>query len=185
MLRRCVLLLEDLDAVFTGGITSAADPTTNTNGGPALSLSGLLTTLDWVDPAEGRCVTVSISAAFDFANPTLPFSGRLVFVTTNHVERLDPALTRHGRMDVWVNFTHATKWQAESLFKLFFSSRPSASSPNESPSLGASRENLTRTGRRESANAVPVLEEAEIVQLAHRFSSAIPEGKMSVWPILS
>lgn len=89
-------------------------------------------------------------------------------------------------MDVWVNFTHATKWQAERLFKLFFfPSRPSASSPNESPSLGAPRETLTRAGRGASEHVVPVLEEAEIVQLARRFSSAIPEGEMSVWPILS
>ncbi|KAF8498227.1 P-loop containing nucleoside triphosphate hydrolase protein [Russula emetica] len=158
---RCILLLEDLDAAFTGGITSTADPTANTTGGSALSPSDLLTSLDWIDPTEGR----------------------LVFVTTNHVERLDPALSRPGRMDVWVNFTHATKWQAEWLFKLFFlpASRPSASSPNESPSLAAPRENLPRAGRGASAHAqaVPILEEAEIVQLAQRFANAIPEGEMS------
>jgi chaperone BCS1 len=114
------------------------------------------------------------------------FSGRLVFVTTNHVERLDPALIRPGRMDVRVHFTHATKWQAEWLFKLIFSpSNTSASSPNESPCFGAPRENLTRARRGASAHGVPVLEEAEVVQLARRFASAIPEGEMSVWPILS
>jgi chaperone BCS1 len=114
------------------------------------------------------------------------YSGRLVFVTTNHVERLDPALSRPGRMDVWVNFTHVTKWQAEWLFKLFFlPPRPSASSPNESPSLGDPPGNLPTAGRGASAHAASVLEEAEIVQLAQRFSDAIPEGEMSVWPILS
>ena len=64
MLHRCILLLEDLDAAFTGGITSAADRTANS--GSALSISGLLTSLDW-PPAEGRCVTVSIRA-LRFAN---------------------------------------------------------------------------------------------------------------------
>lgn len=109
------------------------------------------------------------------------FSGRLVFVTTNHVERLDPALSRPGRMDVWVNFTHATKRQAEWLFKLFFFPfRPSASSPNESPFFGAPRVDLSRGGRGASAHAAPVLEEAEIVQLAQHFANAIPEGEMSV-----
>lgn len=89
-------------------------------------------------------------------------------------------------MDVCVNFTQATKWQAEWLFKLFFfPSRTSGSSPNESPSLGAPRENLTRARRGASVHAVPVLEEAEVVQLAQRFASAIPEGEMSVWPFLS
>jgi mitochondrial chaperone BCS1 len=89
-------------------------------------------------------------------------------------------------MDVWVSFTHVTKWQAERLFKLFFfPSGPSASSPNESPSPGALRENLPRAGRGVSAHAVPVLEEVEIVQLAQRFANTIPEGEMSVWPNLS
>jgi chaperone BCS1 len=41
--------------------------------------------------------------------------------TTNHLERLDPALTRPGRMDVWVEFKNASKWQAELLFTNFFS----------------------------------------------------------------
>jgi len=152
----CLLLFEDLDTAITGGITSTADPTANANGGSDLSLSGLLTSLDFAE-------------------------GRLVFVTTNHVERLDPALSRPGCMDVSVNFTHATKWQAEWLFKrFFFPSRPSASSPNESPSLGAPREDLSRDGRGASAHAAAVLEEAEIVQLAQHFANAIPEGEMSV-----
>lgn len=86
-------------------------------------------------------------------------------------------------MDVWVNFTHATKWQAERLFKLFFiPPRPSGPSSNESPPLGAPRENFTRAGRGASAHAVPVLEDEDIAQLAQRFANAIPEGEMSVWP---
>ena len=42
--------------------------------------------------------------------------------TTNHLERLDPALSRPGRMDVWVEFRNASKWQAEALFRNFFPS---------------------------------------------------------------
>jgi len=103
----------------------------------------------------------------------LVISDRLLFVTINHVERLDPALSRPGRMDVWVNFTHATKWQAEWIFKRFFLSKPSAS-----PSIDAPRE--PRPGRKASAHAMPVLEEAEVVQLAQRFADAIPEGEISV-----
>jgi chaperone BCS1 len=42
--------------------------------------------------------------------------------TTNHLERLDAALSRPGRMDVWVEFKNASKWQAEALFRNFFPS---------------------------------------------------------------
>jgi mitochondrial chaperone BCS1 len=115
-------------------------------------------------------------------------SDRLLFATTNHIQRLDPALSRPGRMDVWINFTNATKWQAEGIFKCFFPSRPSASSssppsPDEASSsfVDASKKNLPESRRRaSSAHAVPILEEAEIAQLAKRFADAIPEGEMSV-----
>ncbi|KAK0192317.1 hypothetical protein F5146DRAFT_497906 [Armillaria mellea] len=144
---RCILLLEDLDAAFTRSVSrdknSNGNPEGNDDGdndqsdipnGPptssrsrrhqrdqlsevnTLSLSGLLNALDGVAAAEGR----------------------LLFATTNHLERLDPALSRPGRMDVWIEFKNASKWQAEALFRNFFPSlEESASSrgdltPNES-----------------------------------------------------
>jgi chaperone BCS1 len=91
-------------------------------------------------------------------------------------------------MDVWVNFTNATKWQAEGIFKCFFPSRPSASSSSppssdeaSSSSADASEKDSPDSRRKaSSAHAVPILEEAEIAQLAKRFADAIPEGEMSV-----
>lgn len=121
---RCVVLLEDLDAAFTrstsrddSGLDDDKDKEKKDgeNGekapGPSLrrrrdhlsdvntlSLSGLLNALDGVAAAEGR----------------------LLFATTNHLERLDAALSRPGRMDVWIEFRNASKWQAEALFRNFF-----------------------------------------------------------------
>ena len=66
---RCILLLEDLDAAFTRGVSrdekSTGAPTTTSgstttkkdsddDGGSTLSLSGLLNSLDGVAAAEGR-----------------------------------------------------------------------------------------------------------------------------------
>ncbi|GJJ06755.1 hypothetical protein Clacol_000951 [Clathrus columnatus] len=158
---RCILLLEDLDAAFTRSTSRDSNsnglPTTktdgtatvnnnnnnnsnnnnnnnnNTNGNNnnngngngtneevnTLSLSGLLNSLDGVAAAEGR----------------------ILFATTNHLERLDPALSRPGRMDVWVEFKNASKWQCEHLFKNFFPSSEdcfasSSSAPlSERPSI--------------------------------------------------
>jgi mitochondrial chaperone BCS1 len=129
---RCIVLLEDLDAAFTRSTQRDGKDT----GTPAeneqerdnqqqqqqqssssnsrssrrnrdfiadmntLSLSGLLNALDGVAASEGR----------------------LLFATTNHLERLDPALSRPGRMDVWIEFKNASKWQAEALFRNFFPS---------------------------------------------------------------
>ncbi|KAL1660888.1 BCS1 N terminal-domain-containing protein, partial [Schizophyllum commune] len=177
---RCILLLEDLDAAFTRGISRDANstgvPTTatvatastskdannnnDTNDGSTLSLSGLLNSLDGVAAAEGR----------------------LLFATTNHIERLDPALSRPGRMDVWVNFTNATKWQAEGIFKCFFpAARPAASPTASTADLNekdTSQKNLPGSKRR--AQMAPMLSEDEISDLAKRFADAIPEDELSV-----
>lgn len=46
--------------------------------------------------------------------------GRMLFMTTNHIERLDPALIRPGRCDVRVELKKASEMQMESLFLRFF-----------------------------------------------------------------
>ncbi|KAJ7643288.1 P-loop containing nucleoside triphosphate hydrolase protein [Mycena polygramma] len=172
---RCILLLEDLDAAFTRSVSRDASSTgaptstktsstteTAESDGSTLSLSGLLNSLDGVAAAEGR----------------------LLFATTNHIERLDPALSRPGRMDVWVNFTHATKWQAEGIFKCFFPFKPStvAVKPEDASaeSTDTSQKNLPVPKRKKSTHAIPILSEAEISELAKRFAAAIPEDELSV-----
>ncbi|KAK7031459.1 P-loop containing nucleoside triphosphate hydrolase protein [Favolaschia claudopus] len=173
---RCILLLEDLDAAFTRSVsrdssstgtppattsstTTSSTSTTAESDGSTLSLSGLLNSLDGVAAAEGR----------------------LLFATTNHIERLDPALSRPGRMDVWVNFTHATKWQAEGIFKCFFPSKSSAVvTTTESDTTDPSQKNLPVPKRKAAAHAIPLLSEDEISELAKRFAAAIPEDELSV-----
>ncbi|KAG6816532.1 hypothetical protein H0H87_005394 [Tephrocybe sp. NHM501043] len=170
---RCILLLEDLDAAFTRSVSrdststgaptaataATASTTTETTDGSTLSLSGLLNSLDGVAAAEGR----------------------LLFATTNHIERLDPALSRPGRMDVWVNFTHATKWQAEGIFKCFFPYKPANSVTTSSTApTDASQKNLPLPKRKAPSHVIPLLSEEEISELAKRFAAAIPEDELSV-----
>ncbi|KNZ74990.1 putative mitochondrial chaperone BCS1-B [Termitomyces sp. J132] len=170
---RCILLLEDLDAAFTRSVSrdssstgtptaataSTSSSTTESTDGSTLSLSGLLNSLDGVAAAEGR----------------------LLFATTNHIERLDPALSRPGRMDVWVNFTHATKWQAEGIFKCFFPCKPTSNNAasNAAPT-DASQTNLPLPKRKDAAHVIPLLSEEEISELAKCFAAAIPEDELSV-----
>lgn len=60
---------------------------------------------------------MSFAASFKSIRITYPVNS-----TTNHLERLDPALSRPGRMDVWIEFKNASKWQCEALFRNFFPS---------------------------------------------------------------
>ncbi|KAL0578100.1 hypothetical protein V5O48_003879 [Marasmius crinis-equi] len=175
---RCIVLLEDLDAAFTRSVTrekekkekdqnnnngnnngNSNNNSSSNNGGRSsgrrrrnddsmsdtntLSLSGLLNALDGVAAAEGR----------------------ILFATTNHLDRLDPALSRPGRMDVWVEFKNASKWQAEALFRNFF---PSVEDEEPSPSSSRSASRSTSAApesrsRADSVSSAPPPPEEEIM----------------------
>lgn len=65
----CVLLLEDLDVAFKSRVDNGNERKENES---SVTLSGLLNAIDGLAAPEGR----------------------LLFATTNHVEKLDPALIR-------------------------------------------------------------------------------------------
>lgn len=87
---RSVLVLEDIDAVFHQRQAGEA--------ASAVTFSGLLNAIDGVASQEGH----------------------LLFMTTNHPERLDPALVRPGRADVRIGTGLADAEMAERMFLLFF-----------------------------------------------------------------
>ena len=93
--QRTLVLLEDADAAFTARRTQ-----TDAHGyqGANVTFSGLLNALDGVASAEER----------------------ILFLTTNHIERLDGALVRPGRVDMTVRLGEVTRWQAERLWDRFY-----------------------------------------------------------------
>ncbi|KAI8391647.1 P-loop containing nucleoside triphosphate hydrolase protein [Radiomyces spectabilis] len=91
---RCILLIEDVDAAF---VKRNRGDTTATNN---ITFSGLLNAIDGVAAQEGR----------------------ILCMTTNHIEKLDSALIRPGRIDVRVHFGNATQDQAHELFTKFYPS---------------------------------------------------------------
>lgn len=66
--------------------------------GRSVTFSGLLNALDGVRSQEGR----------------------ILMMTTNHREKLDPALLRPGRADVHVELNNASEKQMKGLFRKFF-----------------------------------------------------------------
>ena len=93
--RRTLVLLEDADAAFGNRRTQ-----TDEDGyrGANVTFSGLLNALDGVASAEER----------------------IVFLTTNYVNRLDSALIRPGRVDMAVRLGEATRWQMAELWDRFY-----------------------------------------------------------------
>merc|ERR1719158_2290509 len=79
--KRCMVMLEDVDSVFVQRQSKSEDR--------SVTFSGLLNALDGVASQEGR----------------------IYFLTTNHIDKLDPALIRPGRCDVKVEIKNATHIQ--------------------------------------------------------------------------
>ena len=93
--RRTLVLLEDADAAFNNRRIQNDDDGYR---GANVTFSGLLNALDGVASAEER----------------------VLFLTTNHVERLDSALVRPGRVDMTVRIGEATRWQTAKLWDRFY-----------------------------------------------------------------
>lgn len=88
-----ILLLEDIDAAFNNRAQS------NEKGYVSgVTFSGLLNALDGVASAEEV----------------------ITFMTTNHPEKLDPALLRPGRIDVKILIDNASDFQVEQMFMRFY-----------------------------------------------------------------
>ncbi|KAJ8607779.1 hypothetical protein MRB53_040075 [Persea americana] len=91
---RTLVLLEDVDAAFSNRRQRDEDGYSGAN----VTFSGLLNALDGVASAEER----------------------IIFMTTNHKDRLDEALIRPGRVDMTVQLGNATAWQMERLWDRFY-----------------------------------------------------------------
>ncbi len=87
---RSLILIEDVDAFFTARDKQDARI--------QFSFSGLLNALDGVGAQEGR----------------------IVVLTTNHRDKLDPALIRPGRIDIEVELGNASRSQLHGLLLRFF-----------------------------------------------------------------
>lgn len=185
--RRCLVLLEDIDSA---GLTHLRDDgdapatpsstpirlpiseddngsedgsgpiiTGSPSSGGRLSLSGLLNILDGVASQEGR----------------------LLVMTTNHLEKLDKALVRPGRVDRIVHFGLADFEMAAAIFRSIYAlydgeldphvSRPSSSSSNENAAFLAKRK--AQEEREQAENR------ARINTLALKFAEKLPSQEFS------
>lgn len=93
MPERSILLLEDIDAAFNKRSKSSESGFQS-----SVTFSGLLNALDGVTSSEET----------------------ITFMTTNHPEKLDPAIMRPGRIDYKVFIGNATPYQVEKMFLKFY-----------------------------------------------------------------
>lgn len=63
---------------------------------------------------------ISMSTILNCLDGLTSTEGRIVFMTTNHPEKLDPALVRPGRIDVHIELQNATEDQIKRLYRRFY-----------------------------------------------------------------
>ncbi|KAF8969838.1 BCS1 N terminal-domain-containing protein [Flammula alnicola] len=130
---RSFVLIEDIDAAFNKRVQTSEDGYQS-----SVTFSGFLNALDGVASGEER----------------------IIFMTTNHVERLDPALIRPGRVDLIEKIDDASPEQASILFNRFYGggdiSKPITDDAIEelSRKLGSIVEEEIENGRRVSMAAL-------------------------------
>jgi len=88
--RDSIVVLEDIDSMFVKRKSDFP--------GSSISFAGLLNALDGIASADGR----------------------ILFMTTNHITRLSPALIRPGRIDKKFLFDFASRYQIQTMFEQFF-----------------------------------------------------------------
>jgi mitochondrial chaperone BCS1 len=95
--QQSIILLEDIDAAFVSREDTNQQKSAY-EGLNRVTFSGLLNALDGVASTEAR----------------------IVFMTTNYLSRLDPALIRPGRVDLKEFVGHCTRHQLEQMYKRFY-----------------------------------------------------------------
>ncbi|KAJ7747503.1 hypothetical protein B0H16DRAFT_1461992 [Mycena metata] len=115
-----------------------------------------------------RCILlieVILAGLLNVLDSVASEEGRLTFATTNHIEQLDPALIRPGRMDLKVRYLRAAGTNVRPLLPL----------PRRllGPSIGCYFSETS--GARLSA--------PQLAALAKEFAAAIPAGRYSIAPL--
>ena len=156
------MLIEDVDSAFVQRQSKEY--------AHMVTFSGLLNAIDGVAAQEGR----------------------MLCLTTNHIERLDQALIRPGRVDVRVSFGKATQSQAKELFVKFYPHAADTTHPLEE---SVQSEKPKEVSDPSLVNGSPVsskdpllstlsygarLTPKETEALAELFSQAIPDEEFSI-----
>ncbi|KAJ6525656.1 BCS1 N terminal-domain-containing protein [Mycena capillaripes] len=129
---RSFVLIEDVDAAFNKRVQTTADGYQS-----SVTFSGFLNAIDGVASGEER----------------------IIFMTTNHVDQLDMALIRPGRVDFSALVDNASPIQARTLFERFYGGETNADvGPSELEMLGQNLHDIVaekmKSGQRVSMAAL-------------------------------
>jgi chaperone BCS1 len=156
--RRCVVLLEDIDSAGLGRkagdegseLLSGENDDKNPKSGSSNASKRAAKKKQWKKKARGDSdaepsTGISLSGLLNAIDGVASHEGRVLVMTTNHPEQLDPALIRPGRVDMQIEFTLATRTQIREIFvRMYSPDKPILSSRSAGPSSRANRFDTAR-----------------------------------------
>ncbi|ROT34909.1 hypothetical protein SODALDRAFT_381884 [Sodiomyces alkalinus F11] len=173
--QRCIVLLEDIDSAGlthtreqdSGSTTASGDD--NKDG----MVPGQLTTGDNSNNSNSR---LSLSGLLNVLDGVASQEGRVLVMTTNHIEKLDKALIRPGRVDMTVNFTLADLEIAGAIFRAIYAPLECEATTGRDSADLSSEEKDAAAAQAAEKQAESV---ARIEVLSQEFAAKIPEHEFS------
>lgn len=133
--RRCVVLLEDIDTAGLG--RTGGEEGSDQGSGDDTDAGDTFPGVSKKNTRKKRLIRkkknprsdsdtdeptgISLSGLLNAIDGVASHEGRVLVMTTNHPEKLDPALIRPGRVDMEVEFTLATRAQIQEIFIRMYS----------------------------------------------------------------
>jgi len=135
--RRCVVLLEDIDAAGLNKRQETEATEQPKDEDPASKMGSEITkAFKAVQKSDKDRQGITLSGLLNAIDGVASHEGRVLVMTTNFPDKLDEALIRPGRIDMKIPFTNATRNQITELFTRMYSPDPPKSSVQEKITLG-------------------------------------------------
>jgi len=188
--KQCVVLLEDID---TAGLTHTRDGQPKEDEGTKQLrpvAPGVAVVAPGATTTGGR---ISLSALLNIIDGVAATEGRILIMTTNHLEKLDEALIRPGRVDMTVKFDLASTPMITTIFRGIFAtlegdipkSKTSSTvirSPKKS-SVEISKAEIAKVLDEEKESEIleakRLIEETRIFDMGTKFAEIIPAMSFS------
>ncbi|KAJ5124988.1 ATPase AAA-type core [Penicillium bovifimosum] len=209
--RRCIVLLEDVDSAgitkSRGTIPAPSTTTPPKSDAPAAATEATEASADATSKDEKKG-GITLSGLLNVIDGVAASEGRILIMTTNHMEKLDAALLRPGRVDMTVGFGYTSEADIKELFTSIYvamekdiarrgistisrsSRNGSVKSQNSTISLDAPKANgktvhlgesngASKKGKHTDLQNLTVSLRARIPGLASEFAAIVPGGEFT------
>ncbi|KAJ5971480.1 ATPase AAA-type core [Penicillium vulpinum] len=178
--RRCIVLLEDVDSAGVTKTRAAAPASTSTPDTPASDATPKVAGVE----ADGTATKeddkkggITLSGLLNVIDGVAASEGRILIMTTNHVDKLDPALLRPGRVDMKVIFGYTSEADIKELFTSIYATMDNDISHSAAPTMHSNGSN--RSVKYPTATIVSSTAKAkdEIAQRSEKSNGKVEKAK--------